>query len=220
MKLFSYESRFSQWMLRISYACCLNVLWFICSLPIITIGASTSALYYISLKIVRGEEGHVFSSFFRSFKENFRQATVIWLIMLFTGAFLGVDGYIAYHLRASSSGAAAVFWTLVLALLIGAAVVYTIVLLYVFPLVGTVSNTTPAMLKNAFLIGTHYLFATILVFAVHFGMFFAIVRIFTPLIIFGEGLCAMISAGLLDNVLRACSYDPAAEQDSSDGRQP
>ncbi len=171
MKLFSYESRFSQWMLRISYACCLNVLWFICSLPIITIGASTSALYYISLKIVRGEEGHVFSSFFRSFKENFRQATVIWLIMLFTGAFLGVDGYIAYHLRASSSGAAAVFWTLVLALLIGAAVVYTIVLLYVFPLVGTVSNTTPAMLKNAFLIGTHYLFATILVFAVHFGMF-------------------------------------------------
>ena len=63
MKLFSYESRFSQWMLRISYACCLNVLWFICSLPIITIGASTSALYYISLKIVRGEEGHVFSSF-------------------------------------------------------------------------------------------------------------------------------------------------------------
>ena len=220
MKLFSYESRFSQWMLRISYACCLNVLWFICSLPIITIGASTSALYYISLKIVRGEEGHVFSSFFRSFKENFRQATVIWLIMLFTGAFLGVDGYIAYHLRASSSGAAAVFWTLVLALLIGAAVVYTIVLLYVFPLVGTVSNTTPAMFKNAFLIGTHYLFATILVFAVHFGMFFAVVRIFTPLIIFGEGLCAMISAGLLDNVLRACSYDPAAEQDSSDGRQP
>ena len=197
MKLFSYESRFSQWMLRISYACCLNVLWFICSLPIVTIGASTAALYYVSLKIVRGEEGRVFSSFFHSFRENFRQATVIWLILLAAGAFLGFDGYIAAHLRALSSGGAAVFWTIVLALIIGAAVVYTIILL---------------MFKNAFLIGTHYLFATILVFAVHFAMFFAVVRIFTPLIIFGEGLCAMLSAWLLDNVLRAVSYDPDADE--------
>ena len=212
MKLFSYESRFSQWMLRISYACCLNVLWFICSLPIVTIGASTAALYYVSLKIVRGEEGRVFSSFFHSFRENFRQATVIWLILLAAGAFLGFDGYIAAHLRASSSGGAAVFWTIVLALIIGAAVVYTIILLYIFPLVGNVSNTTPSMFKNAFLIGTHYLFATILVFAVHFAMFFVVVRIFTPLIIFGEGLCAMLSAWLLDNVLRAVSYDPDADE--------
>ena len=212
MKLFSYESRFSQWMLRISYACCLNVLWFICSLPIVTIGASTAALYYVSLKIVRGEEGRVFSSFFHSFRENFRQATVIWLILLAVGAFLGFDGYIAAHLRASSSGGAAVFWTIVLALIIGAAVVYTIILLYIFPLVGNVSNTTPSMFKNAFLIGTHYRFATILVFAVHFAMFFAVVRIFTPLIIFGEGLCAMLSAWLLDNVLRAVSYDPDADE--------
>ena len=148
MKLFSYESRFSQWMLRISYACCLNVLWFICSLPIVTIGASTAALYYVSLKIVRGEEGRVFSSFFHSFRENFRQATVIWLILLATGAFLGFDGYIAAHLRASSSGGAAVFWTIVLALIIGAAVVYTIILLYIFPLVGNVPTRRPPCSKT------------------------------------------------------------------------
>ena len=122
------------------------------------------------------------------------------------------DGPCAAAMRALSSGGAAVFWTIVLALIIGAAVVYTIILLYIFPLVGNVSNTTPSMFKNAFLIGTHYLFATILVFAVHFAMFFAVVRIFTPLIIFGEGLCAMLSAWLLDNVLRAVSYDPDADE--------
>ena len=48
------------------------------------------------------------------------------------------------------------------------AVAYTIVLLFVFPLVASVSNTNWAMLKNSFFIGTHYLFCTILVFAVHF----------------------------------------------------
>ena len=64
------------------------------------------------------------------------------------------------------------------------------------------------MLKNSFLIGTHYLFATILAFAVHFAMFFAVVRIFTPLTIFGEGLCALMTSALLNRVLAACSYDP------------
>ena len=101
---------------------------------------------------------------------------------------------------------------MILALVIAAAVAYTIVLLFVFPLVASVSNTNWAMLKNSFFIGTHYLFCTILVFAVHFAMFFLVVSVFTPLIIFGEGLCALLSAYLLSNVIRLCSYDPDAEE--------
>ena len=108
----------------------------------------------------------------------------------------------------------AVFWTLILAVVIAVAVIYTIVLEYVFPLLASVENTNAAMLKNAFLIGTHYLFATILVFAVHFAMFFVVVAWFTPLIVFGEGLCALISAWLLNSILIACSGTPeAAEED-------
>ena len=209
MKFFSYDSKFSQLLLKLCYSCYLNLLWFVCSLPIITIGASTTALYYASLKLIRGEEGSsVAGMFFRSFRENFRQATVLWLILLAAGLFLGADGYILYHLRAGSSGTMAVVWTLLLAVLIAAAVLYVIVLLYTFPLVASVSNTTLAMLKNAFLIGSHYLFATILVFAIHFAMFFVVVAWFTPLIVFGEGLCAMLSAWLLNGVLIACSGTP------------
>lgn len=153
--------------------------------------------------------------FFRAFREKFRQSTVLWLILLAAGLVLAGDGYIVYHLRASSARVPAVMWTLTLALLIAAGVVYTIVLLFVFPLVASVSNTSIAMLKNSFLIGTHYLFCTIMVFAVHFAMFFAIVSIFTPLIIFGEGLCALVSAYLMSNVLRACSYDPDREDNGN-----
>ncbi len=208
MKFFSYESRFSQLLLKLCYACYLNLLWAVCSLPIVTIGASTTALYYACLKIVRGEESYAGTLFFRSFRENFRQATQIWLILLGIGLFLGADGYILYHLRASASGPAGVFWTLILAVVIAAAVVYVIVLEYAFPLLASVSNTTPAMLKNSFLVGTHYLFATILVFADHFAMFFVVVAWFTPLVIFGEGLCAMISAWLLNSVLISVSGVP------------
>ena len=208
MKFFSYESKFSQLLLKLCSSCMLNLLWIVCSLPIITVGASTTALYYASLKLVRDEDNHIAAQFFRSFRENFKQATVLWLILLGVGLFLGADGYILYHLRLISEGPAAVLWTLVLAVVIAAAVVYVIVLLYVFPLLASVSNTNTAMLKNAFLIGTHYLFATILVFAIHFAMFFVVVAWFTPLLVFGEGLCAMISAWLLNSVLIACSGTP------------
>lgn len=101
------------------------------------------------------------------------------------------------------------FWTLLLALIIAAAVAYTIVLLYVFPLTASVVNTTAAMLKNAFLIGTHYLFCTIVIFAIHFAMFFVVVRLFTPMLIFGEGLCALLSSHFLSRVIDICSYVPA-----------
>ena len=95
-----------------------------------------------------------------------------------------------------------------MAIVIAAAVLYVIELLYVFPLLASVRNTDRAMLKNAFLIGTHYLFATILIIVIHFAMFFAVVAWFTPLIIFGEGLCALISAWLLNGVLLSVSQAP------------
>ena len=214
MKFLSYDSPFSQLLLKLCYSCYLNLLWLICCIPIVTIGASTTALYYTSLKIVRGEDHALGHMFFHSFRENFRQSTVLWLILLAAGLFLAGDGYLAYRLRAASTGAPAVLWTLILALVIGAAVVYTIVLLFVFPLVASVSNTNWAMLKNSFFIGARYLFCTILVFAVHFAMFFAVVSIFTPLFLLGEGLCALISSYLMSNVLRACSYDPDQEEDT------
>ena len=208
MKFFSYDSKFSQVLLKVCSSCYLNLLWFVCSLPIITVGASTTALYYVSLKLVRDEGTSLTRQFFHAFRENFKQGTALWLILLGAGLFLAGDGYILYHLRQSSAGTMAVIWTLVLAVVIAATVVYVIELLFIFPLLASVSNTNKAMLKNAFLIGTHYLFATILVFAVHFAMFFVVVAWFTPLIIFGEGLCALISSWLLNNLLISVSAAP------------
>ncbi len=215
MKFLNYDSKFSQTMIKLCYACFLNLLWMICSLPIITIGASTTALYYACLKIVRDEDFDAGRMFFHSFKQNFKQATVIWLIMLAAGIFLGGDGYILYHLRSNSTGAMAVLWTLLLAIIIAAAVIYVIVLLYVFPLLASVENTTFAMLKNAFLIGTHYLFSTILMFLVHFAMFYIIVAVFTPMFVLGEGLCAMICSWLIKNILKSVTYDPNPPVDTS-----
>ena len=208
MKFFSYDSKFSQIMLKFCYACWLNLLWAVCSVPIVTIGASTTALYYTTLKLARNEEGNVTSMFFHSFRQNFKQAVGLWLILLGVGLFLGADGYVLYHLRQTTAGPLPVIFTILLAVIIAAAVLYVIVLLYVFPLLASVENTNKAMLKNSFLIGTHYLFCTIMVFAIHFAMFFVSVKYFTPLLIAGEGLTAMLSSLLFYRVIDACTYDP------------
>ena len=211
MKYFSYDSTFSRVMIKICYACLLNLLWLICSLPIFTIGASTTALYYACLKIVREENFNAAKLFFHSFKQNFKQATELWLIMLSIGVLLGGDAYILNHLRTSTTGGTAVFWTILMALIIAAAVVYVIILLYLFPLLASVENSNLAMIKNAFLIGTHYLFSTILMFAIHFVMFYIIVAVFTPMFLLGEGLVAMICSWLIKNILKSVTFDPNPE---------
>ncbi len=212
MRFLSYDSKFGRFFLKLSYACCLNFMWFVCCLPIFTIGASTTALYYTSFKIAKDEGSFITTMFFRSFRQNFKQATIIWMIMLAVGLAIGADAILLFQLHRTTTGAAAVVWTLLLAVIFACAILYAIVLAHIFPLLSIASNTTANMFKNAFLIGTHYLFVTILIFFVHYAMFFLVVNVFTPLIIFGEGLCAVICAHFLLKILRPMLQDPNQEQ--------
>lgn len=211
MKFFSYDSKFSQVVLKVSSACCLNMLWFLCCIPIFTVGASTAALFRVTLKMAKDEDPKLIPEFLKGFRDNFKQATVLWLIMLALGSVLGFDGYILYHLYQSTVGTLGVICTLGLALIIVAGIAYVIILMYLFPLVASVKNTNFNMLKNALLIGIHYLFCTILMFAIYFAMFFAVVAVFTPLIIFGFGVCALLCSYLLTGVIRSVSYVEEAE---------
>ena len=69
----------------------LNFLTIICSIPIFTIGASITACYYCTVKITKDEESYIWKDFFKSFKLNFRQSTVIWLINLILISIYGAD---------------------------------------------------------------------------------------------------------------------------------
>jgi len=208
MTIFSYESRFSKVMMRIAHGCYLNLLWAVCSLPIVTFGAATTALYDVTLRMARNEEGDLTAQFFRAFRSNFVQATQLWLVVLALGAVLGTDIYVLNHLRDVASGPLAVVLTITLAMVIAACVALGIVVMYVFPLTARVENTNVNMLKNSFLIGTHYLFCTICVFAIHAAMAIAIIAIFTPLAVMGEGLCAVLSSYLLYPVIMGSAHDP------------
>lgn len=210
--IFSPDSKASLVLRRIADGCYLNVLWLVCSLPVFTIGAATTAMYDVTLRIAENREGDVTQQFFRAFRRNFRQATVIWLILLALGIFLGTDIYVLVHLRAASTGGIAVFWTIILALVIVACIAYLVEFMFVFPLIAYVENTNRAMLVNALLIGTHYLNCTLCVFGIHFVMAVIAIRFFTPILILGEGLCAVLSSYLFSPVFRICTAKPKDEE--------
>lgn len=197
--LLSPEGPLMSFITKIAYSTYLNILWFICCLPIVTIGASTTALFYVTLKIAKNEEGNITRAFFRSFKENFKQGTLIWLILLAIGIVLGIDGYVLYHIRFSNA-----FWTVITAIFLVAVIAYAIIIMYIFPLLARFQNTTLAMFKNAIMIGMRFLLCTALLAVIYFVMVLVVVRFFTPAIIFGEGLCALLCSYPLSNILLLC----------------
>ena len=81
-RLFSLDGKLFHILSRIADLILLNVLWLLSSLPIITIGASTTALYYVMLKIVKNEDSYIIRSFFHSFFQNIRQSTIICSFLL------------------------------------------------------------------------------------------------------------------------------------------
>lgn len=197
--LLNPESKAMLFFTKIAYSAYLNILWFLCCLPIVTAGASTTALFYVTLKMAKDEEGNVTKSFFQAFRQNFKKATVIWLILLALGMALALDGYVFYHMRFEN-----VFWTVGTAVFLVALAAYAIVLMYIFPLLARFENTVRAMLLNSIMLGMRFLLCTVVMAAIYFVMGFVVVNVFTPAIVFGEGLCALLCSHLLSNILLLC----------------
>ena len=123
----------------------LNVLTLLCSLPVITAGASFTAMHYVLWHMVRGEESYVSKQFFAAFKQNFRQATLLWLGCLAVIAVLGVDALAAQQLSADRR------WMAFAALAVVAVAALAVAEMF-FVLLSRYQNDTLAHLKNAALL--------------------------------------------------------------------
>lgn len=124
----------------------LNWLFLFCSIPIITMGASLTAMHHVVLEMIRKQDPSIAKSFFRAFKGNFRQATLTWLVYLALGTVLVVDYQVGSELL---PGAA---WTLVLAAMSVLAILWLLTWPYVFPMQARYDNPIPQTIKNAFLV--------------------------------------------------------------------
>ena len=76
---FNMDSPVMRFLSRVCDLMILNLLCLICCIPIITIGASITALYSVTLKMVKGEETYIVKGFFHALKQNFKISTIMTL---------------------------------------------------------------------------------------------------------------------------------------------
>ena len=210
MKIFSIDNPVFNFISRVGDMFMLSFVWLIASLPIFTIGASTTAAYDCAFKIIRARDTSVFRDFIRAFKSNFKQSTIIFLILLPIGALIGVDMYYWAQLEGD-------FAFVMNALSIGIAALYLSLVLYVFPVQAMFENPIKKTIQTAFLMAMQNWPTTLLLLLVCFGLSF--LCYVTPIagyifLIVGSGVFIMIFAVRFLVIFR--KYNPALNPDRTE----
>ena len=143
----------------------LNALFIITCIPVFTIGAATSAMYHMTLIMIEGEDPYIAKGYFHSFKENFKQATLLWIPLFLAGLFFAVDLYIIYQvIDPGYSYFQFPVWFFIFIIIS--------LMIYAFPLLGNYQNTTKQVLKNAILLSISNFPTTIFIVVLHLGIMY------------------------------------------------
>ena len=198
MKFFDLESPLMQILNKVADLMILNILTVFCCIPIITAGASMTAMHYVALKMARNEECYLARDFFKSFKLNFRQGTAIWLIELFIILILTGDFLIMSRTEMSFGNVIKVILTVI-------AFLALFTFMFVFPVLAKFENTVMRTIKNAFFIGVLQFPKTIamMVLAVLPLVLFLFFPQITPIVfLFGMTVPAWLSAKMYSGYFR------------------
>lgn len=145
--LFNINGKLYHYMEQLTHCIFSSLLWLLFSLPIVTIGASTTALYYTVHKVICKGSGKLYATFWAAFRENFKQSTLLWLIVLLVMATLVADFYICFIMSGISS---TLKWMLLLIVALAAFVIMWSH--YLFSYVAHIRDSVKTILKNTLIL--------------------------------------------------------------------
>lgn len=196
-EMFQQDNIFNAVMTKLFDLILLNILWLVCCIPVITIGASTTALYYMTMKMVRNKEAGIVKGFFRSFRQNFRQSVPMTLMLLAFVSVLAADFHILSGSKSQSGSM--IYGVCVTIFLIGGAVFS-----YAFPLLAKFENTVGRTMTNAAKIAMTHLPQTAVLAVINFAPFLWFLispetfsMVFWVWLFAGTGVSAFINSMLL-----------------------
>lgn len=156
-RLFNLDNPFMQFLFRVSDLIILNLIFMLSCIPIVTIGASISALHSVCLKIVRGQESYMWQGFWKAFRQNFKQGTILWIISILLFIFINMDYTILNAVDIP-------FFSYVKVALGAVSAILFSMFIYVFPIIAHFKCTIRQATKNAlFMTIGHLPFSIILV---------------------------------------------------------
>ena len=172
----------------------LGLLWLVCSIPLVTIGASSTALYYAMVKSVKNDDGYASTMFFRSFRKNFRQATILWLVIAVLFFLMRLNTGI---LMAKTSGT---FGLVMIGFYTAVAVYLLLMACYMFPALARLENDTFWFFRISLYMAARY-FLTTLALAVILAMAGVLLWRIPILILLLPGPVAWLMGEFLERVL-------------------
>lgn len=141
--LFNPDSKFMHILEKITQCMILSVLWIIASLPLVTLGAATTSLYYTVNKVIRHDTGNLWGTFWHGFRTNFKQATIVGGIALLMNFALALDVLILHQ---SLIAGKMYGWLIIPFLLLWAFVIMW--MHYVFPYIARFADDVKTTLRN------------------------------------------------------------------------
>ncbi len=153
--MFKLDSPLMNFLGKVADIMILNIMVILFSLPIITAGAAITAAYSVAYKMVKNEESYIVKSFWKAFKENLKQSTLIWLIFLAVCIILAIDYRIMFYAEVEMAR-----W--VMYGVVAVTVVLAMGFSFVFPIQARFSNTVKNTIKNSFLMALSHLPSAIL----------------------------------------------------------
>lgn len=141
--LFNWDNPFIQFLGRIGDMIIANFLFLVCCFPVFTIGASITALSKVMQDIVREVDSSTVKTFFRAFKENFKQATIAWLVVLLFLVAM-VCNFLLISFYFSGTAMSVLNWILFAVICMMCAIAS-----YLFPLIARYQNTLKEHVMNA-----------------------------------------------------------------------
>jgi len=189
-QIFNLDNPVWNFMNKVADLVILNFLVILFSLPVFTAGAAWTAMHFVTIRMVRKEERYVIKDFWRSFKQNFKQATAIWFLAL-VAAFVFVGDVLIYKQIPEKIPMALMIVVMVLAYLVLGT------LLYAFPLLSRFYNTVAGTLKNAFLVSIvniPYTFLFVFLAVLPFAVLYFVPELMPFVLLFGFSVPAYIAS--------------------------
>ncbi len=200
--MFKYDNPFFEMVGKMFDMVFLGVLWFIMCLPIITIGASTTAAYYVTFNQLNGRDGYVFRKFFKSFKQNFKQSTMLFLIIAILSSLCFGNMYIINTFITVGIVAENILKGIQLFILLEVWFLF----LYGFSILSKIDFTFKGLLITALQIANTNLIASGLSVVIVIGLFFALAY-FPVLMLFIGGIYLTLTGLVLKFVIKKYRQD-------------
>ena len=158
MKLFNPDSRIMIFLSRVADLVILNILWLVCCIPVVTIGASTTAMYHVIRHWQKDSVSSIMRDFFQSFKEDFKQATPVYLILLIPTVAVVMNAMLIFN---PENSAAVPSYLLVIWFI--SALILLFISSFVYPVMAFFADSIFKTLRNAMVLALANLPRTILI---------------------------------------------------------